>query len=259
MNSYFSDSIPPEEKGIAPVTLLTLLLPNRCLFCKVLLKSGSCICNNCLAKIDIIDSNHCARCGAPSDRRGAEIGNFCEQCRELQFDFRKNRSLGVFKGDLRKLIHLYKFEGRRSIFRVFSHLSVMCKESYILSHEMIVPVPLSKRRYSERGFNQSFLIGREIAKKIPIPFFGGLLKRSGRARPQSSIESIHIRWSNMTDKFIVAPRYKELLRGKDILLIDDVLTTGATASACARTLYKCGAANVDLLSMARSVKISGYI
>jgi ComF family protein len=124
---------------------------------------------------------------------------------------------------------------------------------------MIVPVPLSKRRYSERGFNQSYLIGKDIAKKIPIPFFGRLMKRSGRASPQSSIESLHIRRINMTDKFVIAQRYQNLVRGKDVLLIDDVLTTGATASACARTLYHCGAAKVDLLSMARSIKISAYI
>jgi ComF family protein len=188
-----------------------------------------------------------------------EKGNFCEQCRELKFDFRKNRSLGVFRGNLRILIHLYKFKGRRSLFRVFSHLSVTHMASYILSHDMIVPVPLSNRRYTQRGFNQSFLIGRDIAKKMPIPFSGDIMKRSGRARPQSSIESLHIRRINMTDNFEIAQRYRKLVSGKDMLLIDDVLTTGATASACARTLYYSGAGNVDLFSMARSIKSSVYI
>jgi predicted amidophosphoribosyltransferase len=124
---------------------------------------------------------------------------------------------------------------------------------------MIMPVPLSKSRYFERGFNQSFLIASDIANKISIPFSGRLMKRYGRSRPQSSIESLHIRCINMTDKFVIPYRYQSLVRGKDILLIDDVLTTGATASACARTLHQCGAANVDLLSMARSVKISAHI
>jgi len=155
---------------------------------------------------------------------------------------------------MRELIHHFKFGGRRSLFRVFSELSLVHKASYIREHDALVPVPLSQARFRERGFNQSYMIGRAIANSTDIPFFGNILLRRGKSKPQSSVTSLRERRENLTDRFFLKKGRQEIVRGKNILLIDDVLTTGATASACARVLNQGGAVKVNLLSMARALR-----
>lgn len=238
-----------------------LLFPNRCLFCHNLLDTRWCVCSNCLAEIPILVEDVCSRCGAPlnyceaSERTAiSDYQDRCYHCRELDFDFQKNESLGVFDGMMRELIHQFKFGGRRSLFRVFSELLLVHKASYIREHDAIIPVPLSQARFRERGFNQSYMIGKTIAVSTNIPFLGNILLRRGRSKPQSSIKSLRERRENLTDRFFLRKKGKEMVRGKSILLIDDVLTTGATASACARVLYLGGAVRVNLLSMARALR-----
>lgn len=240
---------------------INLFFPNRCIFCHNPLQSGSCICRNCLEEIPILGEDICSRCGAPlnycevSEKTViSENQDRCFHCRELDFDFQKNESLGVFDGMMRELIHHFKFGGRRSLFRVFSELSLVHKASYIREHDALVPVPLSQARFRERGFNQSYMIGRAIANSTDIPFFGNILLRRGKSKPQSSVTSLRERRENLTDRFFLKKGGQEIVRGKNILLIDDVLTTGATASACARVLNQGGAVKVNLLSMARALR-----
>jgi ComF family protein len=178
----------------------------------------------------------------------------CYQCQDLEFDFEKNESLGVYVEILRELIHLYKFSKRRSMSRTFTTLLMRYKREYIKGHDLLIPVPLNASRYSERGFNQSSLITDRISMHIQITCLEDCLKRSGTSRPQSSIHPIEERLKNLTDRFIVREKYKEIIKGKNILVFDDVLTTGATSSACAKTLYDAGAGRVDILTLARAVK-----
>lgn len=155
---------------------------------------------------------------------------------------------------MRELIHIYKFNRRRSLSLLFSDLLKAYKASYIVAHNVIVSVPLSKTRYNERGFNQSSLIALELSKRVGIPFYHRGLIREGRSQPQSSMNRIEERLKNFSDRFIVRERLRELLVKRDVLLFDDVLTSGATASTCARSLYAAGARSVDLLTLARAVK-----
>ncbi len=236
-----------------------LLFPNRCVFCKSLVNAGSCVCPDCLCGIPIVGEIVCCRCGAPLGEVLQASGlpdpiNSCYHCRELVFDFTKNESLGVFEGKMRELIHMFKFRGRKTLFRVFAELLLTHKATYIGSHDALTPVPLSLVRLRERGFNQSYLVGRAVAAASSIPFFGTILTRRGKSKPQSSIASLNERMSNLTDRFILGRWGQRLVAGKRILLIDDVLTTGATASACARALYQSGAGQVNLLTIARALR-----
>lgn len=242
-------------------TSFSLLFPNRCLFCDTPLDTGCCICGNCLAEIPILDKDVCSRCGAPLNYSGisersvvSDYQDSCFHCRELEFDFQKNESLCIFDGMMRELIHQFKFGRRKSLFRLFSELSLIHKGTYIREHDALVPVPLTFARFRERGFNQSYMIGRAIATSTNILFLGNILLRRGKSKPQSSIASLKERKDNLTDRFFLRKKGFEITRGKKILLIDDVLTTGATASACARVLRLGGAVRVDLLSMARALR-----
>ncbi|HEB29901.1 MAG TPA: ComF family protein [Spirochaetes bacterium] len=244
------------KKNILMLTglLTAFFFPNRCVFCGMTLKEGSCVCNGCLSGIELIKGPICAKCGAPLRAVGTPPAKSCEQCTDLPLDYNKNESLGIFTGKLRELIHLYKFKRRKSLSRVFSAMLLKHKKNYVVSHDVLMVMPLTGSKRNERGFNQSFRIAREISKKVPVMFYGDIIKRKGRSRPQSQIAARKERFSNVTDRFIVKERHTGDLRGKNILLFDDVLTTGATASACARSLYQYNVKNIDILTLARALK-----
>ncbi len=246
-------------KGNALSDVLNLLLPNHCYFCGVSLSSGVCICTACSKSLEIIEGVVCARCGSPLSPETKPEGNGCSQCVELTFLFGRNVSLGIFEGFLRRLIHLYKFEGRRSLHRFFATSLLTHRRAYIDGADLIVPVPLSPVRYTERGFNQSYLFAKEVARKAHASFIGSALYRRGNAAPQSSVSSQHERVTNLTDHFKVRAGITDSIEGRRILLIDDVLTTGVTASACARVLLEAGAHSVDVLTLARSLKAAGTL
>ena len=246
-------------KGNALYDVLNLLLPNHCHFCGVSLSSGVCICAACSKSLEIIEGVVCTRCGSPLPPDIKLRGNSCAQCEELTFLFGRNVSLGIFEGFLRRLIHLYKFEGRRSLYRFFAASLLTHKWAYIDGADLIVPVPLSSARYIERGFNQSYLLAKEVARNAHANFIGNALCRRGNAAPQSSVSSQHERVTNLTDHFMVRAGFTDSIEGRRILLIDDVLTTGVTASACARALLEAGVLSVDVLTLARSLKAAGIL
>jgi ComF family protein len=233
--------------------VLDLLLPNRCFFCDERLSGGVCICEGCLSTLEFIGTNTCRRCGAPAHRSVL----WCMQCSGLEFRFNRNLSLGVFEGRLRRLVHLFKFEGRWSLFRPLGRLLVGAHGSYIARYDLLVPIPLSPARFAERGYNQSALLTRAVSEMTGVRSMERALERRGNALPQSSVKSVEQRMKNITDVFTVRNRLKPLIRGKRVLLIDDVLTTGATASAVADALFRSGAAVVDVLTLARALKAAG--
>jgi len=238
-------------------SFISLLFPNHCTFCGVLLERSACICDNCLKEVGIIDKAVCKRCGAPV-KHEFEV-HVCSQCEGIAFGFRMNESLGVYTGTLQELIHQYKFGKRRSLYSLFSDLIIRYKNQYILDHEILLPMPLTRTRFSERGFNQSYLIAREVSCKLQVIFYGDIIRREGDSRPQSSIQSRKDRWLNISDQFAVKGRWRDKITGRNVLLFDDVLTTGATASACARMLYREGARNVDVLTLGRALMEPGDV
>jgi ComF family protein len=233
--------------------VLSLFFPRRCFFCGTALERGTCVCTGCLAKALPIEGKTCGRCGAPS--AGGEDGRAagCPQCADLRLLFGRNESYGVYEGVVRELIHLYKFGKRRSLHRLFAGLLVDSKRQFILGHDLIAPVPLTRERALERGYNQSFLVARGIAERLPVAFFGEVLLRKGKGSPQSGVRTRRGRLANITDRFCVGRNAIRKVRGSSVLLFDDVFTTGATASECAKALMREGARSVDLLTIARAL------
>jgi ComF family protein len=193
-----------------------------------------------------------ARGAAAAAGANGHLGG-CPQCDDLRLLFERNESYGVFQGALRELIHLYKFGKRRSLHRLFAELLVESKRRFILGHGLIAPVPLTRERALERGYNQSFLVAKGIAERLSVAFYGEVLVRKGTSRPQSGIRTRRERLVNITDLIWVGKRSIHKVRGSSVLLFDDVFTTGATASECAKALKREGARSVDLLTIARAL------
>jgi ComF family protein len=156
-------------------------------------------------------------------------------------------SFGAYEDTLRKLIHLFKYEGVQPLARPFGEFlaRVLPREQRF---DLVAPVPLHWRRQWQRGFNQAGLLAREIARRWSVPV-RNVARRTRATSPQAGLTNAKRR-ANVRGAFSVKRGVR--LDGKRVLLVDDVLTTGASASACARALKRAGARQVTLLVLARA-------
>jgi ComF family protein len=239
----------------APRALFSLLFPDDCRICERPLREISRIpvCRKCLGEPAPLHAEFfCRSCrapfqnGFPLDSEGR-----CGLCRSGLRGFDAAYCFGAYEGTLRELIHLYKYGGVRTLADPLSRLleSALAEDE---QWDLITCVPLHWRRRWKRRFNQSELLARRLARRRGIPF-AALLRRV-RATPSQAGLSSAKRRDNVGSAFAcrLQPARREQLAGKRVLLIDDVMTTGATAAACARTLKKAGAGYVGVLTVARA-------
>jgi len=159
--------------------------------------------------------------------------------------------LGLYDGPIREAIHALKYEGKSFLAKP---LVGLLNRAYPFmdygSYDLLVPVPLHPKRLRERGFNQALVLARAIGRREGVPCTGFVLRKTRPSAPQIHL-SPEERQKNVKGSFAVADPAK--VRGKRVLLIDDVMTTGSTVNECARELSKAGAARVDVFTMARTV------
>ncbi|HEX4137694.1 MAG TPA: ComF family protein [Bryobacteraceae bacterium] len=206
------------------------------------------VCAECLASAEPIDADYfCALCNTPFinawplDEQGV-----CAVCRSGLRGYDSAASFGMYEGSLRSLIHLLKYSGMKPLARPLAEYlmrAIPADEHF----DALIPVPLHWRRQWSRGFNQAELLARYVAKQRGIPVWN-VLRRRRATDTQAGLANAGRR-RNVAGAFKV--RANARLAGKRILLIDDVMTTGATASACAAALKRGGAGFVSLLTLAR--------
>jgi len=237
--------------------LLDLVFPDRCRICEHPLHEVSRVpvCSECLKHPEPIQAEfYCRSCRTPFlNRYPLDESGQCALCRLGLNGFDEVYSAGAYEGALRKLIHLFKFDGVQPL---ASPLGAFLKR--ILPRERcfdaIVPMPLHWRRRWQRGFNQSELLAREIGRHWKIPVRKGVHRKRATVA-QAGLTSAQRR-KNVQGAF--EPNKRTQLDGLRVLLVDDVLTTGATASACARALKRAGAARVSLITLARRDRRAGW-
>ncbi|MEW6163328.1 MAG: ComF family protein [Nitrospirota bacterium] len=223
--------------------LLNLLYPSKCPSCGGIsdVFFHSPICASCWSKIKRYSGLSCRICAMPFSSEYAEI---CLQCLKKAPPFSKVINYGLYEGALAEAINHLKFHGLKRLAKPLGRLLLSFDLSAV---DGIVPVPLSIKRLRERGFNQSLLIARVIAKKIGIPLLMDILLKKKETPPQIGL-SAKERLSNLKNAFKV----KGDIRGLRLLLVDDVMTTGATVTECSKELLKAGAKEVIVLTLARS-------
>jgi ComF family protein len=243
-------------RGI-PHGIFTLFFPDDCRVCsRALLKwTRVPVCAECLASPAPLEADYfCAVCNTPFlnewplDERGV-----CAACRSGLRGFDRAASFGMYEGSLRSLIHLFKYSGMKPLARplaAYLERAIPVDEHF----DAVVPVPLYWRRKWSRGFNQAELLARHVAKHRGIPLWNAL-RRKRATDTQAGLANAGRR-RNVAGAFVA--RANPRLAGKKILLIDDVMTTGATAGACAAALKRGGAGSVSLLTLARVDRRSGY-
>jgi ComF family protein len=232
--------------------LIDLIFPPHCAFCGTPFAKDDTaeICPGCLRSIRFISPPICQKCGFPFVM-GIGEDHLCGQCLRGQWHFGSARALVLYEGPIREAIHHLKYRGKSFLAK---SLAGLFDRGYPFidydSYDLLVPVPLHPRRLRERGFNQAVILGRAIGRREEIPCRGFLLKKIRWSPPQVSL-SPEDRGKNVKGSFAVVDPAS--IRGKRVLLIDDVMTTGSTVNECARELLKAGAGGVDVFTLARAV------
>ncbi|PIV54739.1 ComF family protein [Candidatus Desantisbacteria bacterium CG_4_10_14_0_8_um_filter_48_22] len=235
--------------------LLNFIYPPRCLACSKLLEDNAGLCGQCFEEIRIIVDPYCQRCGMPLDPPEAFKGietPLCADCRNHRRPFALARSIGRYEGVLKKCIHLFKYKGRKVILKPIDKLISLYFPGLFPVEKIsfIVPVPLHRKRLREREFNQSELVADMIGSKYGIPVLADILSRTVYTSPQVALTRDE-RAENVKGAFKAGE--SSWLPKSNILLVDDVYTTGATACECARVLKQAGAESVYIFTLAHDV------
>ena len=235
----------------------SVLFPSGCRICEALLTRADRlpVCDTCLKSFRELPAEICERCGQPWAEGGDVDGDesVCRECRERGFGFDAARSFGIYDGALARAIVLMKYERIEPLGAWFAKRLIEAgrKLPPELAADLIVPVPLHRTRQKERGFNQVDLFGRPLARKLGLPYRPVLLKRE-RARPEKHLLHFEERWEAVRGAFVI--REGGQVDNLRILLLDDVMTSGATLDACSRALREAGAKSVAGLTIARAVR-----
>jgi len=232
---------------------LALLYPQPCVVCGDSVESRALgvVCENCWQTTQVFDGDEtiCWKCGALSIGTVAAKQREAVRCRRCEADsFTVARACGTYEAALRASVLLLKREPY--VCRRLVDLLVKVQQRYPLNQATrIVAVPLHQKREKARGFNQAAIIGRALSRAVSLPLDEISLKRvEHTARHRAGMDA-RDRRESVEKAFAVS--YPALIAGERILLIDDVFTSGATVSACARVLSEAGAADVFVLTIAR--------
>lgn len=233
----------------------SVCLPASCRLCEELLSDARRlpICDRCLESFPKIPPGSCDVCGLPGtfDPEFPKERSLCPDCQEKRFGFELARSFGIYEGALARAILLLKHEQIEPLGAWFSQrlAEVVQRELERFAADAVVPVPLHRQRSRDRGFNQVDLFGRKLARQLHLAYRPVLLMRA-RPRPEKHLLRSEERWEAVRGAF--AMRRGGRVDNLRILLLDDVMTTGATLDACSRALREAGAKSVLGLTVARA-------
>ena len=216
---------------------VNLLFPLTCVVCH---REGEFICGGCEGALPRLNQPYCRECALP-DTRGV-----CRWCAQEPLDLDGIRAPYVFEGPIREAVHSLKYRGVRAAAPSLGRLLARYLSEYPLPGNLIVSVPLHSRRMRSRGYNQSELLARSLGKEAGLPMQSNSLARVRNSAPQVGA-SRDQRRANVEDSFLC----RAGLAGAEVLLVDDVATTGSTLSACASVLKDAGASSVWGLVLAR--------
>ncbi|MBO4896909.1 MAG: ComF family protein [Clostridia bacterium] len=226
--------------------MLNSFFPPKCVFCGEPVQSNDFkVCGNCAEKLPY-NSNKCKICAMPIDTVYGE--KICVGCRKRKPPYSLAFVPFKYSGEVRRAIIRYKFYGKISYAKTFAALLLIEIKKSNVSFDEITFVPIHFLKYGMRGYNQSELIAKYLSEMMSIPC-KKLLKKTKLTKALSKLPK-HMRFKTVAGAF--SPKNEEYIKNKKILLIDDIITTGATSRECAKVLKKAGAAEIYLGAIART-------
>ena len=229
-----------------------LFLPPVCIRCHAPISAHGVLCAPCWQGINFIMPPVCSRLGLPLSYAGGEDVQLSSMALRYPPVYGRARAAARFDGVMRDLVHALKYADRHEAVDLFGRLLFSAGAELLRDADLLMPVPLHRSRLWKRRFNQSAILAGRLGKAAGLPLELTVLRRVRRTTSQVGLSRAGRR-GNVADAFDVIPAAAARIRGKRILLIDDVITTGATLDACARVLKQAGAAEVDCLALAMVV------
>lgn len=218
-----------------------MLFPPVCAGCG---KAGYRWCSDCQARVPCVVEPFCNKCGIPTRKSGV-----CEKCQSNLPVYRLMRSWAVFDSPIQNALHSIKYRRNIGLADALARQMVNFVHSLALNIDILVPVPLGRKRLQERGYNQVGLVARPLAYELGLDYAPQALRKTRDTRSQVGL-GISERRANVSAAYQADSL---VVKGKSILLMDDVATTGSTVSACSEALLSAGAQAVCVITIARAL------
>ena len=221
--------------------ILVLLYPDRCPVCDRILHNTK-ICPSCAGRLRHVAEPLCYSCGKPLAHAEQE---YCPDCRKRKHEFMQGRAVFQYQGPVRGILYRYKYSNRRDYTEYLAQEAIRCYGSWVrrLDIQMVVAIPLSKKRMRRRGYNQADLFGKKFSELCGLDYDASLLVRVRNTIPQKEL-SLQERKNNLKNAFKMNKNVVNLER---VLLVDDIYTTGSTIDAAALALKQAGVREVYYL------------
>jgi len=254
MARLLSEWLPRTESlrpGRIAAAALDLLLPPTCILCSAPVDAPGLLCGECFGQLHMIGEPCCQCCGTPFELAWhAAEGGLCQRCVDAPPSFERARAALTYDNASRRLVLPFKHGDRTDFAAVLARMMAQAGTKLLREADVLVPVPLHRRRLFVRRYNQAALLARGLGSIAGRPALVDALVRWQVTRTLDG-RSAAERRDEVSGVFAVRPRRADLLEGRRVLLIDDVMTSGATTSACAECLLAAGAAAVDVLTAVR--------
>lgn len=225
--------------------IIDLIYPGRCPFCtEIVIPKGERVCSSCKQKLPYISEPRCMKCSKPVDSDEKE---YCSDCSRKAYHYNRGYAVWLYNEIMKRSIADFKYRGRKdyAVFYVNEIIRLYGDKIKSISPDVIVPVPIHRSKYIERGYNQAQILALLIGKELNIPVLSGLLLRNKKTLPQKKLNDIE-RLKNLSEAFCynvkIAGKYKRQI--KKVLLVDDIYTTGSTIEACTNVLKSNGVTEV---------------
>jgi len=238
-------------------SIADLVLPPVCLHCRAPASAHGLLCGSCFAGVDFIVPPLCSRLGVPLPYdTGEPYLSAAAIAAPPAYD--RARAVAQYSQTMRDLIQSFKYRDRHDGLRLFSRWMARAGAELLTDADILVPVPLYRSRLWSRRFNQSALLAQALENCTHVHADCFVLQRTRRTASQVGLSAAQ-RKRNVAGAFKVSPARVSSVAGKSIVLVDDVITTGATVEACARVLKRAGATRVDVLALGRAVEPSAFV
>ncbi len=241
----------PALAGRAWRALADFLLPPQCAGCGEVIEAPGALCASCWSRIDFIAEPFCDRLGIPFPFEAGE-GALSAQAVAAPPAYARARAVARYDDMARRLVHNLKYKDRLECAPLMGEWMLRAGAGLVAGSDYIAPVPLYRARLWRRRFNQAALLAGRISALGEVRLSEDMLGRIRSTRSQVGLNMAE-RQRNVAGAFAVAPKWRGAVKGANVLLVDDVITTGATIEACTKALLRAGAAEVNVLAFARVV------
>lgn len=231
------------------MTVLNILFPPQCLACNAQVAGHGTLCLNCWQHIRFITEPFCACCGLPFEYALGD-GAICGECMREHPPFSRARAVFRYDEHSRPLVTKLKYADQAELAKTYGNWLNNAGRELVAASDVIVPVPLHYWRFLKRRYNQAALLGKALSAQSKLPMIPDALIRTRHTQPQPGLTRKQ-RQDNVKGAFAVPEKQAKHIRGKSVLLIDDVMTTSATLSACSKALLQAGALQVYALTLAK--------